>query len=120
MFKYKRKFALVELLQNPDNMVLMYPQGKIHSIYDTQFSFEPGIEKILERSGDGVQVMFFSALVDYHAAPRPTVSVRLKEYDYSKGDSRADLANAYSAHYQESIEKQKAVILQKELATSPQ
>lgn len=107
----------VDLLKDPENMVLMYPQGKIHSIYDTDFSFEPGIEKILQRAGDQVQIVFFSTLIDYHSNPRPTVFVRLKEFLYEGKISRTDLSEAYSVHYQESLEKQKSLILSEKPVT---
>ncbi len=54
-----------ELLQNPQNMVLMFPQGEIQSMHQRKFSFEKGIEKILQKAPKEVQVIFHVNFVDY-------------------------------------------------------
>ena len=44
-----RSFAYTqELLASPQNLVTIFPQGKIHSQYETAISFQPGIGKMLD------------------------------------------------------------------------
>ena len=39
-----------DLLQNNSNLVLMFPQAKMHSIYNDNLKFERGIEYIAKRN----------------------------------------------------------------------
>lgn len=92
------------LLENPGNMVLMYPQGKIHSVYDTGFLFQPGLEKIHQLCKREFQTVFFAAMVDYGSFALPTLRMRLEEYH---GDfSRQQLQDAYRGFYQKSLTQQ--------------
>ncbi|MDX2247009.1 MAG: lysophospholipid acyltransferase family protein [Bacteroidia bacterium] len=93
------------LLENPANMVLMYPQGKIHSIYDDKFVFQPGLEKIHQRCHQPFQTVFFAAMLDYGSFPRPLLRMYLGEY--SGGFSAEEITQAYKQFYATAREEQK-------------
>ena len=45
------------LLSQPDNLVLMFPQGEVKSIHNHFFAFEKGVEKILQKiNRENVQI----------------------------------------------------------------
>lgn len=49
-----------ELLSHPNNLVLMFPQGKIGSLHKRSIEFEKGVQKIIERTDrNRVQIVFF-------------------------------------------------------------
>ncbi|MEZ4774378.1 MAG: lysophospholipid acyltransferase family protein [Bacteroidia bacterium] len=93
------------LLENPANMVLMYPQGKIHSIYDDNFVFQPGLEKIYQRCTKPFQTVFFASMVDYGSFPRPLLRMYLSVY--SGGFSAEEITQAYRQFYATARERQK-------------
>ncbi len=95
-----------ELLENPDNMVLVYPQGRIHSLYQQKIGFEKGIDRILKKTQNPVQIVFAAALVDYFSKPRPTIRYYLETYEGNQLDSLRLLEQAYQAHYRASVEEQ--------------
>ncbi len=87
------------LLASPQNLVLVYPQGKIHSQYDRNFTFEPGVRKLIEITNAPFQVLFFAALLDYGAHPKPTLTMTLSPWKVE-----GDLEQAYRAFF-ESVER---------------
>lgn len=92
------------LLQNKNNIVLMFPQGKIFSMHNRDFVFEKGIEKILVKTNGKVQVVFLANIVDYFADVKPNVTMNITEY---KGSCDiAELGKSYSLFYSSCIENQ--------------
>jgi hypothetical protein len=92
------------LLQNKNNIVLMFPQGKIFSMHKRDFVFEKGIEKILSKTNSKVQVVLLANIVDYFADAKPNVTMNIDDY---KGIySIAELEKNYNLFYKSCIENQ--------------
>jgi hypothetical protein len=70
----------VELLRDPANVVLLFPQGEIQSIYTSSFRFEKGIEKLLGMIENKIQILFIVNLIDYFSQPKPGLYVFFKEF----------------------------------------
>ncbi|MEL6673947.1 MAG: 1-acyl-sn-glycerol-3-phosphate acyltransferase [Bacteroidota bacterium] len=100
------KYA-AELLNDARNLVLMYPQGKIHSLYESQIDFSPGVKKILKWTEKPVQVMMFVMLIDFGSFARPTLTYYLEEWQPGKGE----LGQAYQAFYATCLARQKKDLL---------
>ena len=61
-----------ELLSHPENLVLMFPQGKVESIHKQSFTFEKGVERILKRTDRSkVQLVFLVNSIDYFINMKP-------------------------------------------------
>ncbi|MDX2284332.1 MAG: lysophospholipid acyltransferase family protein [Bacteroidia bacterium] len=99
------------LLSDPRNLVLFFPQGRIHSQYEPEIRFEPGIDRILRKAGGPVQILFFAALTDYFSRPRPSLFVYLQECPGSVPQDRASLEAAYRSFYAECLRRQQAKAL---------
>ncbi len=92
----------VELLSDSNNLVLLFPQGKITSIYDRSFLFERGIERIIKEIKGKTQIIFVANLVDYFSNEKPTLYIYFKEYDL--GDHKIEkIQENYSIFYSECI-----------------
>lgn len=95
-----------ELLMHPGNMVLIFPQGKIESQHQHQFSFGKGIERIIGSKRDGaLQVLFVSNLVDYFSNRKPTLTINLKEME-GVGLTLAEIETAYNNFHAACIARQ--------------
>ncbi len=70
-----------ELLSDNRNMVLLFPQGKITSIYDQTLIFEKGVEHIINKVEGKLQIIFMVNLVDYFSEERPSLFIYLREYN---------------------------------------
>jgi hypothetical protein len=68
------------LLQQPDNLVVMYPQGEIQTSHIRQVNFDKGLSRILNKNLR-IRLFFYVALTDYFSSPRPYLAVHLKEYN---------------------------------------
>ena len=96
-----------EILQKSDSMVLMFPQGRIESIYNETFQFEKGISTILKKS-PACRIIMIANFVDYFSNVKPTLYINFKELVLENQDPK-ELEEAYTQFYQEklTIQKQK-------------
>ena len=93
-----------ELLNDCKNMLLMYPQGRLHSMYEHHFQFEKGIERMLKNRERKVQVVFSANLVDCFTEPKPSLSIYTENYE---GAFTVEaLEHAYNDFYDRCLEKQ--------------
>ena len=95
-----------KLLSHPNNLVLIFPQGKVESIHNHSITFEKGVEKILKKTNrKNVQVVFLVNSIDYFINRKPILYHYLKEY---KGESIAfeELEKSYNTFFKKSIKQQ--------------
>lgn len=65
-----------EILSQKENLLLMFPQGKIESLYHRDFHFAGGVEKILDKCDPPPIIVFNVNLVDYFSNVLPTLFIR--------------------------------------------
>lgn len=95
-----------ELLEDCQNMVFMFPQGKINSMYNDDIKFESGAQKLIEQANSDLQVLFVANLVDYFSDSKPTLFINIKKY--SAKDLKENKAETvYNMFYQNVLSKQK-------------
>lgn len=93
-----------QLLKDPQNMVLLFPQGKIESHHQHTFHFERGIERLLATAPD-IQVVFVASFVDYFFDRKPIATHYLRSV--SNLNTQGKPEEAFHAFFQECLEKQK-------------
>jgi 1-acyl-sn-glycerol-3-phosphate acyltransferase len=93
-----------ELLVNNKNMVLIFPQGEIGSMHDTNFVFEKGISKILQRTKNEIQTIFVANFVDYHSNAKPTLHAYM--HNYSGSFETAEIQKSYNSFYKDCVSNQ--------------
>ena len=94
-----------ELLADSRNLVLVFPQGRIESAYTPSFRFAKGIESILRKTKNEVQIIFLANLVDYFSNPKPGLYMYMREYSDVTQDILA-LESEYNAFYAECVGRQ--------------
>lgn len=94
-----------EILQGPGNAVLLFPQGKIQSVYESSFIFEKGIEKVLEAVDNPIQIILIVNLTDYFSDPKPDLYIYFREYS-GNNLVAASLQKEYNSFYQSCISVQ--------------
>ncbi len=92
------------VLDDNRNMLLIYPQGKIHSLYDADVVFEQGIERILHGKENKIHVVFSANLVDYFSQPKPSLFMYVDTYNGAF--SLPELQSAYRAFYNRCVKTQ--------------
>jgi 1-acyl-sn-glycerol-3-phosphate acyltransferase len=98
------KYA-AELLQNPGNSVLMFPQGEIQSMHRHTFHFEKGIGKILDKTNNQVQIVMLANIVDYFSDIKPNLTIYYEEFA-GKLNTK-DLEKAYNDFFGKCVQVQK-------------
>lgn len=84
-----------QLLQSPQNGVLIFPQGRFQPLASgNQFQFQKGIERLLNKMGDKVQLVFVHNQLEFGPHPKPTIFHTIKVVSPNFLDISA-LANAY-------------------------
>ncbi len=68
-----------ELLANPENLLILFPQGKFQSLHQHPLTFEKGWFRIIKNAPKNTQIVFMASLVDYFASPRPHLHVYLDQ-----------------------------------------
>lgn len=52
------------LLDNPDNLVLVFPQGKLHSNHLKNITFEKGVMQMINASQKRINIVFAATFID--------------------------------------------------------
>lgn len=97
----------IDLLKDTNNLVLMFPQGKLQSLYQDEFKFQKGVERIIEKSR-GTKVVFMASLIDYFEHPLPDLYLYLQEYN-SENSTIAEIEKSYRNFFKSCVENQKLI-----------
>ena len=93
-----------EILTGRDNLLLLFPQGRIQTLYTKDFVFERGIERILSHLSEPPVVYFMVNLVDYFSRPKPSLFIRTMRY---QGEvTVSGMQEAYNRFFSECVSKQ--------------
>lgn len=101
--KYSR-----ELLSDKKNLVLIFPQGKIQSLYNQSIKFEKGIERIVEGMENKIQIVFIANMVDYFSKLKPSLFIYMDEFQ-TESFSFDEIQNGYSHFFSKCIDNQKQI-----------
>lgn len=101
----KKSRSLVEsldyaasLLSDAKNMLGIFPQGGVFSLHLERIHFEQGLDRILKKKQQPIQVVFAVVLLDFLASFKPKANVYLTTYDGVQNPK--ELEAAYNAFYQ--------------------
>ncbi|MDD2411284.1 MAG: lysophospholipid acyltransferase family protein [Bacteroidales bacterium] len=95
-----------ELLNDSKNMVFMFPQGEINSLYNNVMHFEKGIQRIIEHCHDEVQVIFVANLIDYFSNSKPSLYIYMQT-DSSQNLKDKSIEKEYNKFYNNILDIQK-------------
>jgi len=95
-----------ELLNNPNNLVLVFPQGKLHSNHLQDISFEKGVMQIIKASKKNINIIFAATFIDYFSKRKPSAYTYLQNWEIEEYTSLQLLKSAYNKHYNASLVKQ--------------
>ncbi len=68
------------LLEDNRNIVIIFPQGEIQSLYNSSINFDKGLEFILKKLTGEVHIIFLASLVDYFSGQKPGLYMYFSEY----------------------------------------
>ena len=88
-----------ELLADPNNLVLIFPQGTLYSNFADDIHFQGGLAKILKHAAGMFQTVFSITFVENMQFKKPSATINLKiaDRDYQ---SVEELQKDYQLYYQ--------------------
>lgn len=95
-----------ELLDDPENLVLIFPQGELNSLHVPNISFEKGVSRIIASSKKQFQYIFAAILIDYFDQRKPHVNVHLQNWEAQEYASLQVIKSAYNKHFESAIKQQ--------------
>ena len=87
-----------QLLNDPNNLVLLFPQGKLYSAYVGSIAFEKGVMQVVNESKKKFQIIFAANVIDY-SERKPVVFTALKRWEAEEYMSLQLLKREYNKHY---------------------
>ncbi len=97
----------IQLLKDPQNIVLMFPQGEIKSVYNNIIHFENGINRIIKDCSPDLQVLFVACFPEYLSDPKPNVFIYLKNYSI-ENLRKSNIESEYNLFFNEALNMQKS------------
>lgn len=99
-----------KLLNNPENLVLVFPQGKLYSNHLKNISFEKGVMQMINASQKKINIIFAATFIDYFSKRKPSAYTYLQHWENEEYVSLQLLKSAYNKHYDQSVIKQTQLI----------
>lgn len=97
-----------EILESGENLLSIFPQGAIQSVYVSDIRFEKGIERLIEKIDRAVQLVFAGVFIDYFSHRKPQLNIYLKNYSLKADNtSHSLLERNYNEFYMECRNRQK-------------
>ncbi|MDB5029545.1 1-acyl-sn-glycerol-3-phosphate acyltransferase [Mucilaginibacter sp.] len=99
-----------QLLNEPGNLVLIFPQGKLYSNFITGVEFEKGIIKIIKQAAGKFQTIFSTTFIENFEHKHPGAYIYLKTADDNFSTIK-ELQDAYQQHYTASHQQQTQIVI---------
>lgn len=97
------------LLNDPQNLVLVFPQGKLFSGHVDQIQFQKGLMNLINNSFKKFQYIFAASFADYFEHRKPVLTSYLQVWEGAEFTSLQLIKSAYNKHYESSRQKQSAI-----------
>ncbi|GAA4336632.1 hypothetical protein GCM10023149_45640 [Mucilaginibacter gynuensis] len=98
------------LLNDPQNLVLIFPQGKLYSNFSDNVIFEKGVFRIMQRAGKNFSLVFAATFIEHLQHKKPTANVYISNSD-SEFATIGNLQQAYRQHYDAARQQQTQIVL---------
>jgi len=94
------------ILKDGGKLLLLFPQGQIHSQYTSPMKFQKGWYRIVELAGNPVQVVMVANLTDYLASPKPSLTQYIFSPGIAQDYSPDQLEAIYNDFYRKCVDQQ--------------
>ncbi|GAB3914536.1 1-acyl-sn-glycerol-3-phosphate acyltransferase [Mucilaginibacter boryungensis] len=95
-----------QLLNNPNNMVTVFPQGELLSNHATDINIERGIGHIIKKIEGDCQIIYYSAFIEYFESFKPSVYFHLLDCGTNKDFDLERLRAQISTFHQQALKDQ--------------
>jgi len=100
-----------QLLNDPQNVVVIFPQGKLYSNFITDVHFEKGLIKITDQAAGKFQLVTAATFVENFQHKKPLIKVYLNKTTNNTFENIAELNDIYQQHYNAAHLQQTEIVL---------
>ena len=94
------------LLNDPENLVVVFPQGELISNHTTEIKVEKGIERLIKNIKGPCQIVYNCALIDYFESLKPSVYFHLFDCGLAGEVSFEELVEKINTFHQQALKAQ--------------
>lgn len=94
------------LLDDPKNLVTVFPQGALVSNHTQEINIERGIEYIVKKVKGDCQIIYYSAFIEYFESLKPSVYFRFLNCGTNHDFDLEKVQALVSAHHEKAIKEQ--------------
>lgn len=99
-----------ELLNDPQNLVLVFPQARLYSNFVNDIHFERGLLRVIKQAAGKFQYIFAATFIENFQHKKPTVNVYVDNNVREVADIDG-LKDQFQQHYQQAKERQTQIII---------
>ncbi|MCC8087744.1 MAG: lysophospholipid acyltransferase family protein [Rikenellaceae bacterium] len=94
------------LMTDPKNMVLIFPQGEIGSLYHDRIRFQSGVQYLMKLINIEYRIIYNINLIDYGSFKKPMLNIYQRTVDPATIISLPELESSFNLFYQECLKSQ--------------
>ncbi len=95
-------------LEQPGNLMVFFPQGKLYSQHHITLEFQKGIERIVANSHK-FRLLMCANLIDYYAYRKPSLNIYIQEFERLTHFDLMRFQITYNLFLKQSIHKQDTI-----------
>ena len=95
-----------ELLNEPRNLVTVFPQGALMSNHSEDVHIEKGIGHIIKKIKGDCQIIYYSAFIEYFESLKPSVYFHLLDCGTNHDFDFEQLKSVISTHHRQALKEQ--------------
>jgi 1-acyl-sn-glycerol-3-phosphate acyltransferase len=102
----KSLWYAADLLNNPDNLVVVFPQGQLISNHATNVQIEKGIERLIKHIKGPCQIVYSCTLIDYFESLKPSAYIHLFDCGTADACNFEQLTNQINQYHAQALKNQ--------------
>ncbi|MDO3625512.1 lysophospholipid acyltransferase family protein [Mucilaginibacter sp. BT774] len=95
-----------KLLDDPDNLVTVFPQGALESNHIDEINIERGIDYIVKKIKGDCQIIYYSAFIEYFESLKPSVYFRFLNCGTNRDFDFERLKTVINHHHKKALKEQ--------------
>jgi 1-acyl-sn-glycerol-3-phosphate acyltransferase len=95
-----------DLLNEPRNLVTVFPQGALMSNHSQDIRIEKGIGHIIKKIKGDCQIIYYSAFIEYFESLKPSVYFHLLDCGTNHDLDFEQLKSVISTHHRQALKEQ--------------
>lgn len=95
-----------QLLDDPKNLVTVFPQGELVSNHTNEINIERGIDYIVKKIKGDCQVIYYSAFIEYFESMKPSVYIHFLDCGTNHNFEYEKVKALISDHHKKALKEQ--------------